>query len=412
MVTSKKLLAKLAQFECVDATFKPEENPLIFAKGQGSLVYDVEGKEYVDLCAGFGALPFGHNPPFVQKYMKHQFSEGAIPPVIHGMGDVYPSEAKIDLIEQLVEMLPPHLERVSLALTGAGAVECAVKTAHLATGKTGFIAFESGYHGLDLGILPLTWRKDFREPFEGLAKGMVVEFVPWEAEQGHIDRAIERLERRGGFAGMIVEPIQGRGGVRPASIPWLASLKNACDRHSGLLIFDEVFTGLGRSGRKTFAEEIPCDLLCLGKALGGGMPVSACVGSSDVMNAWPSNTGEAIHTGTFFGHPMSCAIGALTLKEIQSEKIWLRAQTLGAKILKHFNEKKLDHVSMRGSGLMLALEFAKPGMALSLFDRLRGEGIIVLPSGSEGRVLSLTPALNIEEGLLVDTIERITTLAR
>jgi 4-aminobutyrate aminotransferase-like enzyme len=163
-----QLLERLKAVECRDATFAAKSPSLVMAKAKGSLVYDAEGREYIDLCAGFGALALGHHPEAQTAIYGARLGDGAAP-INHAMGDVYPSVAKVELIETLAGLLPKELSRIALALTGAQAVELAVKTAILATKRSGFIAFQGGYHGLDLGILPLTSREDFRAPFKSYA---------------------------------------------------------------------------------------------------------------------------------------------------------------------------------------------------------------------------------------------------
>jgi 4-aminobutyrate aminotransferase/(S)-3-amino-2-methylpropionate transaminase len=219
---------------------------------------------------------------------------------------------------------------------------------------------------------------------------------------------VQSLEKSGsGTAAVIVEPIQGRGGVRVPPDGWLEKLKELCVQNGVLLIFDEIFTGLGRCGEYSHADRIACDLLCLGKALGGGLPLSACVGTREVMAAWPENTGEAIHTGTFFGHPLSCRLGARVIESLKGQDLPGRAKALGKSVSEFLAEKFAEQnvaVEISGKGLMLGLKFAKPGIAVTFMNQLRGKGIIVLPSGEKADVISITPALNIDEQLFRNTL--------
>lgn len=413
MGENERLLHRLKQVECPDATYPAKEPALVLSRGAGSYVYDAEGREFIDLCAGFGALALGHNPEAHLPVFADRLVKGDVsPPISHGMGDVYASRAKVELLTLLTDMLPASLELTALALSGSQAVELAIKTALLATGKSGFIAVQGGYHGLDLGTLPLTSKEGFRRPFQGfLVEDLRVQRVPLGAEQGSLFAAAAELKAQGdGLAAVIVEPILGRAGVRPATLPWLRELREFCDRHDALLIFDEVFTGLGRSGRMTFAHEVPCDLLCLGKALGGGFPLSACVGKRRVMEAWPRSTGEALHTGTFFGHPFACEIAHATLTEICRANLCQRSQELGAEarqFLQHDLRGNPRVVDVRGEGLMLAIEFKHDGDGAVLMDQLRGQGIIALASGERGECLSITPALTIPADVLSSALELI-----
>lgn len=403
-------LGRLKAIECRDATFAAKDPSLVMAKAKGSLIYDADGNEFIDLCAGFGALALGHHPEAQQQVYRNRLAEGPAP-ITHAMGDVYPSVAKVELIEALRELLPAELERIALALTGAQAVELAVKTAVLATQRAGFITFQGGYHGLDLGILPLTSRQDFKAPFQKYTANDVVETLPWHAAAAEIDQAVERLQARGlGLAGVLVEPVQGRAGMRPAGKAWLELLRSSADRHDALLIYDEVFAGLGRTGRITFASEVPADLVCFGKALGGGFPLSACAGTRAAMDAWPESPGEALHTGTFFGHPFSCEMARATLAEIKRADLSARSRDVGAQA-KAWLQTALGHhpavAEIRGEGLMLAVAFREAGTGVRLMDHLRGHGVIALCAGERGEVLSITPALTIPWETLVQALAQL-----
>lgn len=397
---NERWLDRLKSIECADATYPAREPALVFSKARGSLIYDIEGREYIDLCAGFGVAALGHNPPEILGVYHDRL--GDCPAIVHGMGDVYPSRAKVELIETLVGVMPPWLATVSLSLTGGQAVETALKSAILATGQSGFIAFEGAYHGVDLGVLPVTSRPDFSRPFLGWQREDSVIRLPFGAPESLVTNAIRSLKQsNSGFAGIIVEPIQGRAGGRLPPSGWLKMLRTVCDSHQGLLIYDEVFTGLGRTGRMTFAFDNPCDLLCLGKALGGGLPLSACVGSTKAMAGWPQSTGEAMHTGTFFGHPMTCEVATLTLSAIVAQDLPGRSSRLGLAVRDRLcRSLGAQVVEVRGDGLMIAIELSRPGQGVKAMDRLRQLGVIALASGDQGRCLQITPALNIPEDLL------------
>ncbi len=415
-MTNASLLGRLKRVECPDATYPAQDPVLVMDRASGSFVADAAGRTYIDLCAGFGVMALGHNAGPWREVLQAQLASAEAagapyPPLVHGMGDVYASRAKVELLDYLVRILPDHLSTASLALTGGQAVEIAVKTAILATKKVGFIAFEGGYHGLDLGILPLTARADFRTPFLGFVPETNVETVPFLASLSQLEDAIAALRLRvGGVAAMIVEPVQGRAGVRKAPVAWLETLRSVCDRHGILLIFDEIFTGLGRTGRLTIADTVRCDLLCLGKALGGGLPLSACVGTHAAMGAWPASSGEAIHTGTFFGHPLSCAVALRTLQTLIDGDWPRRAAATGAAALELLKDHVAVHPAVRdirGEGLMLAVEFVQPGAGARAMDLLRQEGVIALASGASGESLSITPALTIPQELLSEALHRL-----
>jgi len=407
MPSNQDYLNRLRAVECHDSTYAPNSNPLIFSRARGSLIWDVEGREYIDLCAGFGALPLGHaSQPLLD--VTSSFSS-AQPPIEHGMGDVYPSEEKILFLETLRSMLPKAYSKGALALGGGQAVEIALKTAMLATKKSGFIVFEEGYHGLDLGVLPLTAREDFKMPFKNwFSDGRVVR-LPYGCSQEELEKGVKNLGHCG-LAAVVAEPIQGRAGVRLPPKGWLETVATFAHANSALLVLDEIFTGFGRIGCVTAAEFMDADILCFGKAIGGGFPVSACFAKEYVMDAWPKSQGEAIHTGTFFGHPFTAAVGRRTLEQILKLKLAGRAVELGEQVMNWLRTHIGDHPNVndiRGQGLMIGIEFNEPGFAAKLMDRLRGEGVIVLPSGATGSVLSITPALNIHKELIEEGLIRL-----
>jgi 4-aminobutyrate aminotransferase-like enzyme len=409
MITNQQWMQRLQAVECRDSSYRTVESPLVFARAQGSTIWDAEGQAYTDLCAGFGVLALGHNNEVQKRVFAASLSSEAL--VVHGMGDVYPSIAKVEVLEQLAAALPAHLSKGALALSGGQAVEIAVKTAQIATGAQGFINFQGSYHGLDLGILPLTSRRDFKQPFAGWLPEDRVTELPFACDLLEVKKAIQAQKSAGfGCAAVIVEPIQGRAGIRSASLSWLAGLAEICRTEQVLLIYDEVFTGLGRTGQITFADAVPCDLLCLGKALGGGLPLSACFGRAAVMDAWPQNQGEAIHTGTFFGHPLSCRLGAETLQTILDQQLPQRALELGEKLQQALQQELQSHplfVEARGRGLMLGLELKEAGAGARLMDELRKFGVIALASGEKGQGISLTPALNIPESQVFAAVDSI-----
>ena len=399
MKLTRQYITDLKTCECHDATWFDAAPPLVMSMAEGSLVRDVDGREYIDLCAGFGVLALGHHSALMRAHLQKY---AATPLIVHGMGDVYPSDSKVRLLKLLSTKLGCSLTKGALAMTGGQAVEYAVKTALIASGKRGFITFAGSYHGLDLGILPLTSRGDFKRPFAGWIPEEQVNELSFGCDLSEVERTIDSLEKRLlGCAAILVEPIQGRAGVRPPPEGWLKGLSDLARRRQVLLIFDEIFTGLGRTGRMTFAREAPCDLICLGKALGSGFPISACFGRPEVMDAWPPNLGEAIHTGTFFGHPFICALACDTLEAL--DPLTVRSAAFGATMREGLRTRlfpRHPHLKeVRGDGMMIGLVFDTPGLGVTFSDRLRAEGVIALPAGQKGETLSVTPALNIDESL-------------
>src|ERR1700722_2204323 len=243
---------------------------------------------------------------------------------------------------------------------GLAANYAALKTAMLATSKAGVIAFEGAYHGLGYGALNATHREHFRGPFRSQLGGFV-EFAKFPATAAQLKRTaaeIRDLLHYKEIGAILVEPVQARGGINVPPQNFLPMLRRLCDEYHALLIVDEIYTGFGRTG-KWFACEhsrtVP-DMICLGKALTGGFPLSACVGRADLMDAaWPVSGGEAIHTSTFLGHPVGCAMALAQIAEIRAQNLVHRSALLGKYLLGSLQtsiKPKELQVSVRGLGLM------------------------------------------------------------
>ncbi len=410
-------------------TFMSEEFPVFWDRAEGTRVIDVDGNEYIDLTAAFGVAAVGHSNPVVLAAAEEQMKRLA-----HGMGDVHPSEPKVRLAETLAELLPGDLEQSIFSLSGSEAVESAFKTACLSTGKPGILAFEGAYHGLSYGALAATWREDFRSPFSEQL-GRWVRFAPYpNPYRGcSVKDSLRAVKKELGnseanpIGAIIVEPIQGRGGNVAPPKGFLSDLKEICEQNDLLLIMDEIFTGLGRTGSWFAAdyEGITPDLICLGKALGGGFPISACVGTTEVMSAWPESTGEAIHTSTFLGHPVGCAAGIAVIEEIRRKNLVDRSREMG-EFADQWLQNRLGSSpivgEIRGRGLMIGIDLVtdresnepNPDAALNIMTSALRKGVMVLISGTFRNVLSLTPPLIIEEpelesalSLIAECIEKV-----
>ncbi|MEZ4392131.1 MAG: aminotransferase class III-fold pyridoxal phosphate-dependent enzyme [Polyangiales bacterium] len=320
---SLALLDALADSECPGLTTRrarrselsgAPHDPIVMRAALGANVLDVDGNRFVDLVGGFGAALLGHTHPAVVAAVQAQSAR-----LLHALGDVYPSEEKIRL-EVALASRAPWKARVILGLSGADAVEAALKSARLATGRPGVLAFHGGYHGLSYGALAACgYKSAFRAPFEGQLNPSV-RFVDYpDAARGDGARELDALEAalRGGEVGaVIVEPILGRGGVVLPPSGFLRALGALARAAGALVVADEIYTGLGRTGAplRSVAQGLVPDLVCLGKALGGGLPVSACLMRDEVAAAWGSSTGEAIHTSFFLGNPLSCAAALASLE--------------------------------------------------------------------------------------------------
>ncbi len=401
---SLELAGRLHGVESRNVTWLGEDFPVFWERAEGSNVIDVDGNVFVDLTSAFGVAFAGHSHPRIRKAIEEQSRN-----LVHGMGDVHPSACKVKLMEELVEMSPWEETRTVLASSGAEAIEIALKTAQLYTGKTGLIAFRGAYHGLTLGSLSVTDRQDFRDPFVSrlLEPTNFMDFPITEEDADIVITKIESIvNREQSIGAIVIEPIQGRGGVRIPPEGFLQGLSDLSKSTGLVLIFDEIFTGLGRSGVIFEAEKVGIvpDLVCLGKALGGGMPLSACLGSREVMEAWPESEGEAIHTSTFLGHPLSCAAGISFLDVLKSESLVSQAIHKGQYLLNSLQESLRDSqyvCEVRGRGLLIGIEFhheassSPKGMGNRVARLALREGLILLPAGNHGEILELAPAATI-----------------
>lgn len=386
---------------------------VLFDKAAGTFIYDTSGREYVDLSASFGSLPLGHNHPEIVAFVQEYTGSSRM---MTGYSDVYSSRAKAEFIAYLGAQLPPEFNRVALTVTGSDAVELALKTAAIATGKPGVLVFAEGYHGLNIASTYLTGMPKFRAPLPQAWFAPHVRYVSYGATIAEIVSQIRASQTTASPIGqMIIEPILGRAGVRVLSRAWLIELKRALQDLGCVLIYDEVFVGIGRTGTLMCADAQTADLACFAKAIGGGMPLGCVVGPAQLMDQWPLNEGEALHTGTYYGHALSCGVAHKSLEIMLSMNLIARAAELGDKVIKAVRAQlSADHPirDVRGKGLMLALDLQLPRRGAMLADHLRCEHqLVAIPSGTHGECLSLSPALLIAEEVLLDAIQTIMRVA-
>jgi 4-aminobutyrate aminotransferase-like enzyme len=446
---TETILQQLRDHESRNITFMEPDGswPIVWERAKGVHVWDAEGKKYLDLTAAFGVATAGHANPAVVRAGQRQMAT-----LLHAMGDVHPHALKAQLARELSRITFERWAKsnrqsaignrpygkVIFTNSGFEAVEAALKTALLATGKRGVIAFEGAYHGLGYGALNATHREHFRAPFRMQLREFG-NFVPFPvaadvrrltspnrkseignrklSEPPHVgcyetEKKLRAILRREKIGAILVEPMQARGGINIPPAGFLKLLRKLCDQHGALLILDEIYTGFGRTG-KWFACEhsnvIP-DVICLGKALTGGFPLSACVGRADVMDAaWPPSNGEAIHTSTFLGHPVGCAMALAQISEIKRLKLCEQSAKLGSRLLRELKSaigNRQSAISARGLGLMAGLELLNPDGSPATTDSLRviktmlHRGYILLPEGEHGNIISFTPPLTITEAQL------------
>jgi 4-aminobutyrate aminotransferase-like enzyme len=402
---SLELAARLSRVECRNTTFSSPDWPIFWERADGSNIWDADGNRFLDLTSAFGVATLGHGS--TADSLRHQSTS-----LLHAMGDVHPARLKVELCEKLSDLTFQRWTRqpgkTLLGNSGFEAVEAALKTAVLATGKSGIAAFQGGYHGLGYGALLGNGIPWFREPFAPqLANVSTLLPYPRIHQESSIQSFRESLTRLNPAttAAILVEPFQGRGGIVVPHPSFLSELRAWCDAHHALLILDEIYTGFLRTGPLFACEHsaVVPDLICLGKALTGGFPLSACVGKPEIMDAWPTSNGEALHTSTFLGNPLGCAMAIDSLNHLSSPETAARASTTAAHLataLSSLHGLPFVH-EIRGPGLMKGIELRHPNgqpagnIVISLVTQLLKKGLILLPDGPLGDVIALTPPITV-----------------
>ena len=395
---SLALAGRLRAHESRNVTFTSPDFPVFWERAEGMNVWDVDGNRYLDMTGAFAVAGLGHGNADLRAAMHAQ-----VDTLIHGMGDVHPTELKVRLCEELsaltFERWGEGAGKVILCNSGFEAVEAALKTALLRSGRAGVLSFSGGYHGLGYGALMAGAFEKFRGPFEAQLAAVGVQ-VPLDLV------AVEEALAGGEIGAILIEPVQGRGGKVVPPDGFLVGLRALADAHGAVLIFDEIYTGLNRTGRLFACEHwgVVPDLICIGKALTGGFPLSACVGAGRVMDAWPESTGEALHTSTFLGNPLGCRMA------LQSLVVHRRAET-AVQVTEsgRIFADKLSAVTgarVRGLGLMLGLEVGG-GCGVQMMLAALRDGILLLADGPDGEILSFTPPFQITEGEMDFVVGRV-----
>jgi 4-aminobutyrate aminotransferase len=346
------------------------QTDIAFHRGEGVYLYDFEGRRYLDFVAGIATMNVGHCHPAVVEAICNQART-----LIHGACHVGYMEAYVDMLEALRVIAPGDLQHGKglLMNSGSEAVETGVKLARYVTNRPVILAFTDSFHGRAMGALALTASNTiYRQRLSGLLPGVYHTPYPYcyRCPLGHespqtcalaclnlVEKALETVVPPQDLAGIVIEPIAGEGGYIVPPEGFLQGLREICDRHGALLIADEVQTGLGRTG-KMFAVEhwgVVPDVICLAKALGGGLPLGAVLARADLVDAWP----PAAHGTTFGGNPVACRAGLATLRIIQEDKLMVHAVEVGDYIQNRFREAQgmLPHIGdVRGKGLMVGVE--------------------------------------------------------
>ena len=349
------------------------KQPLVLVRGQGARLWDADGREYIDCIGGHGVMNVGHAHPAVTMAIVRQAERLVSCPT------GFYNDRRAELLAALTHIAPPGLDRAFLCNSGTEAVEAALKFARLTTGRARVIAAMRGFHGRTFGALSATWRKQYRQPFEPLLPGFG--FVPYN----RLERIEQALDDE--TAAVILEVVQGEGGVIPGDGPYLRAVQDLCHERGALLILDEIQTGFGRTGRLFACQhhDLQPDLLCLAKGIAGGLPMGAVL-----MGPRVGPLPKRAHGTTFGGNPLVCAAAIAAINVIKSEKLPQRSAELGDRFLRDLQAILSPAVrQVRGLGLMVAVELktkSAPYLA-ALADR----GVLALSAGAN--VMRFLPPL-------------------
>jgi len=350
--------------------------PVTIEKGLGSHVWDTDNKEYIDCMGGYGVALVGHRNERVVNAIKTQLDK-----IITVHSSLY-SKTREEFLENLMKIAPKGLSQVHLNNSGAESIEAAIKFARKFTGKKGMIAMNGSYHGKSLGALSLTFNPKYRKSFQPLVDK--VSFSPY----GDIDKLQNTIDDDTSF--IILEPIQGESGIHVPPDGFLQKVRKICDENEILLIFDEIQSGLGRTGRMWASEhwETSPDILCLAKGIAGGVPMGATLVRPDILSVM--NKGE--HSSTFGGNPLSCSAGTATIQALTQDGLIDNAEKMGKKFREGLDTLKSKHSiirEIRGKGLMIGIEL-KFEVKDILLEGIK-KGVLLLYSGRN--ILRLLPPL-------------------
>jgi acetylornithine/LysW-gamma-L-lysine aminotransferase len=353
--------------------------PITLVRGKGSFVYDADGKEFIDCAGGYGTCIVGHAHPRVSQAIAEQSRK-----ITSCHGSTY-NDARAEFLSRLINIAPRGFDRAFLSNSGTEAVECAIKVARRSTGKRKIVAIKGAFHGKTHGSLSATWDTKYRKSFEPLVPDFHhIPFADTEAAKRTITHDV---------AGVLVEPVQGEGGVRVPPKNWLPLLRDLTSDLDALLIADEIQSGFARTGKMYACDHfgVAPDIVCLGKGIASGLPIGVTLGTDRIMGSLA--VGE--HTSTFGGNPVVCAAAAATIDVLQEERLVENAETIGAYFkdeLLSLQEQMRIVREVRGLGLMLGTE-----VRFDVHQILRGameQGVLLLDAGRN--VLRFLPPLSIE----------------
>ncbi|MBS3815893.1 MAG: aspartate aminotransferase family protein [Hadesarchaea archaeon] len=373
-----------------------KRQPIAVKEGNGVIVKDDEGKEYIDFVGGLAVCSLGHSHPALSKAICEQAKK------LTHISNLYHIPPQAELAEKLAEITPGKINKFFFCNSGTEAVESALKLAIKHTKRKKVIAFEGSFHGRTSASVGATWNKSYKKPFEALIPP-IFEFSPFD------DLVSARNKIDDKTAAIIIEPIQGEGGVNVPSDDFLPGLREICDENNVLMISDEVQAGMGRTG-KWFACEnwgVKPDIITMAKALGNGFPIGCMGAKNEVMNSFTPGD----HASTFGGNPLACTVGKTVIDTMKNDEILARAQEIGSYFKKELEELVKEHEicsETRGIGLMLALELKEKKIAESVLKKIREKGFLINLTAE--KVLRFVPPLIVKKkhiNKLISTLSEV-----
>ncbi|MEX0610132.1 MAG: aspartate aminotransferase family protein [Balneolaceae bacterium] len=366
---------------------------LEISHAEGPFIFTTDGKRYIDFISGIAVSSLGHRHPKVIEAIKAQIDKH-LHVMVYGE---FVQKPQVEFAELLTAQLPEKLNQVYFVNSGTEATEGALKLAKKSTGRTKLVAFKNSYHGDTHGSLSVTGRDVYRDPYLPLLPD--VHFLDFNLDDG-----LEQIDSK--TAAVIMEPIQGEGGIIPAKKEWLQKVRQKCDEAGALLIFDEIQSGFGRTG-KLFAFEhygVVPDILCLAKAMAGGMPMGAFVSSSEIFQAFKYDP-PLNHVTTFGGHPVSAAAAFANLTELLNGNYLSRAKEIEEKVKSRLKGKGI--VEVRGMGAMLGLQLESKKLTQKVVEECFEKGILLGWTLHSDTLIRLAPPLIIDDELLDEVLDAI-----
>ena len=361
-------------------------------RGEGCYLWDDQGRRFLDLMTNYGVNLLGHAHPKVTAAIERQAA------LLTNAHQSFDTPARQEFLDTLAGFLPAPLSRISFANSGAEAVEAAMKYTRVATSRTGIIATHRAYHGRTFGALSATSDTKYRDPFMPMLEG--TRHVPFDNLQAMAETMDDST------AAVIIEPIQGEGGIRVPADGYLKGIRDLCTEHGALMICDEIQTSFRTGAPLAFTREgIVPDILCLSKSIANGLPIGVTVVTELVSEKIPKGS----HGGTFSGNPLVCAAGVATLHVLADGRLHAQAAEKGARFQRRIRELGLSQIrEVRGRGLMLAVELKKP--ATPVIKAMQERGVLVLPGG--GTVIRFLPSILIEDAQLDEGIDTLAEALR